>query len=536
VIERWESVRSDGKLSLNRWAIKDDVGHPGAVSDDRRIARYSDIKRRLGEDMKRDSVERLGSGLVGALLLFFVGWHWHVAIAVWVAAILLVRSFRMTKTWYGAVPVLGATVLFRYLSIMGGWDMPLTMEVAFSLLVLLPLWAALYADRWVARSGRPLGKLLVFPLVYTAGDFLLGFSPVGTVFSPAVGQFGYAALAQTVSLTGLWGLTFLIGVTATTANHTWEAGFDLRKSGRPLAVLAVAFALLLAYGYGKTLLTHPSDGTVRVAGVTETHVSDYWAITDNGTPRESKAEYAPELMAMQDRLFAQSQRAADYGAQIILWTEGNAVMYEDDVDAFLERSRTFARENGVYCAFTPLVLRYGRMKNDNLVYLFGPDGETLFRYEKTISWYPTDSDGVIPSAETPWGTLSAVICFDLDFPQFVRQAHEQDVDILLVPGYDTEHISPFHTQIGRLRGVEYGFSVFRQANRSTSIATDYNGNVLASQDYFDTSDRVMIADVPVKGIWTVYGAVGDWFIVLVWAGLAAVVVLTVRDRARSRKA
>jgi len=175
------------------------------------------------------------------------------------------------------------------------------------------------------------------------------------------------------------------------------------------------------------------------------------------------------------------------------------------------------------------------MKNDNLVYLFGPDGEILFRYEKTISWYPTDSDGMVPSAETPWGTLSAVICFDLDFPQFLRQAYQQNVDILLVPGYDTEHISPFHTQIGRFRGVEYGFSVFRQANKSTSIATDYNGNVLTYQDYFDTNDRLMIADVPVKGIRTIYGAVGDWFIALVWAALAAVVVLTVRDLARRRK-
>jgi len=55
------------------------------------------------------------------------------------------------------------------------------------------------------------------------------------------------------------------------------------------------------------------------------------------------------------------------------------------------------------------------------------------------------------------------------------------------------------------------------------------------QDYFDTTDRLMIADVPVKGIRTIYGAVGDWFIALVWAGLAAVVVLTVRDLDRRRK-
>jgi hypothetical protein len=121
--------------------------------------------------------EGLGTGLIGAVLIFFVGWHWHVAGAVWLSAILLLRFFRTTGNWAGTLPVLVATVLFRCLSITGGWDMPFHMELSFSLLVLLPLWAALYVDRWYARSGRKFGALLMFPLVYTAGDFLLGFSP-----------------------------------------------------------------------------------------------------------------------------------------------------------------------------------------------------------------------------------------------------------------------------------------------------------------------------------------------------------------------
>jgi apolipoprotein N-acyltransferase len=480
------------------------------------------------------NIERFGSGLVGAVLILFVGLHWHIAIAAWLSPILLIRSFRLMGRWYETLPILAATALFRLLSITGGWDMPLYMEFVFSLLVLLPLWTALYIDRWCARSGKRLGMLLMFPLVYTASDFLLGFSPVGTVFSPAAGQFGYAALVQTVSLTGLWGLTFLIGLTATIVNLTWENNFDLRRAGRPVIVLAAVFAVVLAYGYSKNLLTRPAAGTVRIAGVTETHPRDYWVITDSGTPPESKTEYAEELNAINDRLFASSQRAADYGAKIIFWSEGNAVMYEDDLDAFLERAQAFAQENQVYFAPTPLVLHYGRTKNDNLVLLFGPDGDALFRYEKTISWYPTESDGIVPAVETPWGTLSSVICFDLDFPSLLRQAYSRDVDILLVPGFDTELISPYHTQIGLLRGIEYGFSTFRHANKSTSIAADYAGNTLAYQNYFDTDDRVMIADLPIKGIKTLYGELGDWFIVLVWAALAAAVVLALRDLVRQR--
>ncbi len=484
--------------------------------------------------LKCNDIKRLVTGIVGAILIFFVGWHWHVAIAIWLSVILLIRSFRITERWYKTIPVLIATILFRFLSITGGWDIPFYLNLVFSILVLMPLWAALYIDRWYARSGKKLGALLMFPLVYSAGDFLLGFSPLGDVFSPAIGQFGFEALIQTVSLTGIWGITFIIGLTATVVNHVWENGFDLRKTSRSVITLVAVFAFLLAYGYGKILLTQPSNGTVRIAGITEPHHSDYWSITDNGTPPESKAKYASELTALQNRLFALSQRAAEYGAKIIFWSEANAVMYQDDLKAFLKRASTFAREHKVYLAPTLLVLRYNQEKNDNLIYLFGPDGKELFRYEKTHSWYPTDSNGIIPSAKTPWGILSAVICFDLDFPIFLRQAFKREVDILLVPGFDTKLISPYHTEIGRLRGIEYGFSIFRQANKSTSIATDYNGNVLAYQDYFNTKDRIMIADVPIKGIRTIYGTLGDWFIILVWIALVAMLGITILKTIKKR--
>jgi len=412
--------------------------------------------------------------------------------------------------------------------------MSFLLEFVFSVLVLLPLWAALYVDRWAAQRDLSLGSLLLLPLIITLGDFFLGFSPVGTVFSPGAGQFSLKVLSQTVSLTGLWGLTFLIGLTATTINHVWEKDFDLREAVRPVLVLFAVFAVLLTYGSAKLLLTRPDSGTIRIAGVTEPHSQDYWAITDVGTPRDGKAAVVDGMKRINDHLFANSRRAAEAGAEIILWSEGNAVLYEDDEVAFLERSVAFAREHGVYFAPGVLVLRYERTKNDNLVYLFDPDGEQLFRYEKTISWYPTDSDGIVPAADTPWGTLSTVICFDLDFPRLLRQAARKGVDILLVPGFDTEPISPYHTQIGLLRGVEYGFSVFRQANKSTSIAADYNGNVLAYQHYFDTEDRVMMADVPVNGIRTVYGALGDWVIFLSAATLILVVVLSVKDIRRRR--
>ncbi len=478
--------------------------------------------------------ERWLTGIGGSVLFLFIGWAMHVPLAVWCAAILLIRSFRLADRVVQTLPLIAAMVIFRFSSITGGWEMPFYSEILFSVLVLLPMWTGLYVDRWYARrnSGRTAswGRFLAFPIVYTLGHYALGFSPVGTVFSPAAGQFPFGALAQTLSLTGLPGLTFLIGVTATTVNYAWEMRFDLRAAVRPVGALAAVFLVLLTFGYAKLLSTEPGARTVKVAGVAEAHPRDYWAITDAGTPRESKEMYAPEMEKIRESLFEKSRQAAGAGAKFIVWAEGNGVMYEDDEPGFLARAGSFAQENGIYLAASVLVLNYGETKNDNLVYLFDPDGNQRFRYEKTISWYPTDSDGILPTVETEWGRISTVICFDLDFPRLLRQAAKNSIDILLVPGYDTQHISPYHTQIGALRGVEYGFSVFRHALKSTSMAFDYNGQVLARQNYFTSADRIMYADLPTDGIRTLYGAIGEWFILLVGAGALIGLALTLLRR------
>jgi apolipoprotein N-acyltransferase len=85
------------------------------------------------------------------------------------------------------------------------------------------------------------------------------------------------------------------------------------------------------------------------------------------------------------------------------------------------------------------------------------------------------------------------------------------VDILLVPAYDTYQTRVYHTEVGLLRAVDYGFSVARMVNEGTSMAVDYRGQVLASQDFFTTSPQVMNVDLPTHGVSTLYAQSGDGF-------------------------
>jgi apolipoprotein N-acyltransferase len=63
-----------------------------------------------------------------------------------------------------------------------------------------------------------------------------------------------------------------------------------------------------------------------------------------------------------------------------------------------------------------------------------------------------------------------------------------------------------------------------------STAADYQGRVLAITDYFTSEDPVMVAQIPTKGVTTIYSRIGDLFAWLCMAGLVAAIAWVVVRR------
>ena len=101
---------------------------------------------------------------------------------------------------------------------------------AFGIVLLLPY----VADRYLGPSRQGLTRSLVFPLALVASEYLASFNPFGTWGSIAYSQYEHLTLLQLLSVTGLYGITFLIGWFASVAASLWEAA-DLR-SNRSFAV------------------------------------------------------------------------------------------------------------------------------------------------------------------------------------------------------------------------------------------------------------------------------------------------------------
>jgi apolipoprotein N-acyltransferase len=89
---------------------------------------------------------------------------------------------------------------------------------------------------------------------------------------------------------------------------------------------------------------------------------------------------------------------------------------------------------------------------------------------------------------------------------------------MLLPGWDWREMGHTHTMnMARLRAIENGYSLIRIDFIGVSAAFDPYGRVLAMQDTLPGQSHMMIADLPARRVWTLYGQIGDVFAWLCFA-------------------
>src|SRR5690606_9037320 len=103
------------------------------------------------------------------------------------------------------------------------------------------------------------------------------------------------------------------------------------------------------------------------------------------------------------------------------------------------------------------------------------------------------------------------ICFGMDFPNVIRKAGRSGADFLLVPSKDWPEINPMHTHMAMFRGVENGCAVFRCVYDGLSMSADAFGRVLGAESARASECVTIVAQVPTRGMRTLYPRTGDLF-------------------------
>lgn len=477
--------------------------------------------------------------LAGAALLVLAQ-HGHpdIGIAGWLFAAPLLRFTRSVRLVPGIVLILVVHVLAGavwVLSIRLPTDTVPWPAIIGAALLSAVLGLAFLVDRLVAiplRSTFPVLASVVFPLARVALELVvLTQSPFGTVFgSLAASQHGNLPLLQMASITGAYGISFLMAWSGSALCELWQEPRRLL----PVGVVATTVAVVL--GSGALVLSRIDPGpTVRVAGVTPARSLD--EVSADVPPREEAiddpAGVRRQMAPVTRDLVRSTRREAEAGAKIITWSETATLVHEQDLDSLVQRVGTIAKEYRIRIQITAGVFTERPPHGRNMAILIGPDGQEQWRYDKV---HPVPGmESIITGTEPPpvrsteYGRLAGMICYDLDYPD----TSGVEADIVLLPSSDWPGFDRLHTQKARLEAVEQGYAVVRQDAHGTAATFDAHGRTLAAVDYFSTDRQRMSADVPTQGVSTVYAAVGDVFAYGGVAVLAGLIVLSVRVRRRA---
>jgi len=464
-----------------------------------------------------------------------------IPIAILIAPIFILRFIRTQPANRGIWLTLLGFILSINIGLWGLFDIGGDLSTLLFNIIRSSLLGVLYflpymADRLIYPKFKKKGisSALIFPIITTAIFFL---SSLEGPFDGAIqtGKFVYGPVIaqQLLSLIGICGFIFISSWCASIINYLWENNFDWSKGKKTVITFIAIVIAIFSFGAFKTSsIVIPELKTVKIAAIV--------LIPEEGDPVSMDQVWVDKLVSPFEERISRienlTKTVASNDVKIVSFSEFAMVIYEEDVERVRKEYQRIAKENDVYLSINyAYYAKEGKGENKHL--LIDNNGEILIDYTKRYLLGIGDlgetgvyikGPEIIQSVDTPYGKIAASICRDMEFPHYIRQAGRANVDIMFSPAFEWPKGLVVHSVY--MRTIENGFSLVCPTFNGITIAADYNGNILNQKDSDETEDGIMYADIPTKGIKTIYSTIGDSFAWLCVLGLLGFIVLSIKNR------
>jgi len=365
----------------------------------------------------------------------------------------------------------------------------------------LPYVVVALAWRAVARRAGTLVTALAYPALVVTMEYLLSLgSPNGTFGSVAYSQADILAVVQLASVTGLWGISFIVSLVPAALAVAWRGRETRATRDAGLAIAAVPLSLVLLAGAARLAAAPAPSATVRVGLA----ASD----SSNRPFARGEDEALPALRGYAARAASLAEKDVQF---IVLPEKFVAVRPEYALAAEAALAAVARRYRVTIVAGFNAV---GEGPSHNLAVVFGPDGHIALSYDKMhlvpgleAGYVSGRALGMIPGAVVPAGVA---ICKDLDFVPLGMAYARAGAGLLLVPAWDFGSDAWLHSRMAIVRSVEGGFALARTASDGQLTVSDPRGRIVAERASVSAPEVVLAAAVPLGGGGTFYSRTGDW--------------------------
>lgn len=357
--------------------------------------------------------------------------------------------------------------------------------------------------RALLRRGRAWIAVIAFPSAWVSFEYLLNLTwQNGTAANISYTQLGFLPFLQLASITGPWGMSFLLFLFPAAL----AVGFHLRRARPKVAIRIVGGALgviVTVLIFGTVRLALPQKSPMVRVGLVVSDAPGYRYMAAPGAPAMRLFQgYAGQVTTLAAR-----------GAKVVVLPETVAVVNRATrpaVDALFQslsdRTRAVVVVGVDYMGAKRIQYNQAR--------IYTPGG-LVRTYEKHHLLLPggarfTPGTQLLSFAR-PSGLWGVMICKDMDFTQLSRRYGRLGAGLMLAPAADFDVDRAFHGHMAIMRGVESGFAVARSARRGYLTVSDDRGRILGQARSDSAPFATVLVNVPVAHNATVFLALGDWF-------------------------
>lgn len=337
--------------------------------------------------------------------------------------------------------------------------------------------------------------VLSLPAAWTAAEFLFGRVGVfGAWWSIGYSQAGVDPIVRAASLTGVWGISFLVLAVSSAIGTTTAPGIRVSRRLTVVGVTAVVSAVFIGVGLWSSAAAN-SGPVTRVGLVALAQPPMYVPVAS-----PDGARMINEAAAVVDEL-------ADQGAEVIVFSE--KAWHASRADLFLLRDplTAVAARRGVHVVIGLELEQPDGTVNAAIAY----PGETVYAKRYLVPGLESELQPGSVTVRIPGRSWALAICFDLDRPALVRQNRTEGATLILAPALDFTVDHWLHSRMAVMRAAESGIAIARSAQLGESTAIDARGTVRASVRTDITETRTALADIRTAGDRTPYVRWGDWF-------------------------
>ena len=279
---------------------------------------------------------------IGLILFLFSNFNWTVPILTWIAPFFLIRSVRAFKNWKGVTSTFILILIIHSIQLK---DIIPAQGILYFMIMLggcVFIFLPYLTDRWLNKKLNAFQATLVFPVTSVIAEYAASIS------NGYAGSWGSLAhtqdnlvLLQLVSITGIWGLTFIIAWTGPILNWLCDQKFEKAKVKRGLLIFSTVIFTVFLYGEIRTSIFSADCDTVRIASIThDIGLNDSTNFTADINRLQA---FRNQTSIIQAELLKLSTKAADFGAKIIFLHEASLMVLKEDEQALIVKACTLSR-------------------------------------------------------------------------------------------------------------------------------------------------------------------------------------------------